>query len=371
MRKKLLIIHESMSGGGAERVLSTILGRLDRERYDITLLLIYAEGVFMESLPADIKVLGIFGHHAAPATRLINHFAPLRNRYREARARRLLGGEHFDVAVSFMEGPTAKLHSQLMDLAQTNVTWVHNNLQDARWYDMWFTPADEARFYARVDRIAFVSEGNREIFSRMFPTDASLHVLLNPVDSASITAQTAGSDEEERPDVFTIVNMGRLVKQKRQDRLVRAAELLKRRGYDFRIEIYGLGPLEQQLKEQVAQAGLTDMVEFKGFVSNPYARIKRSHLFCLTSEAEGFGMVVAEALVVGTPVVSTAVNGVTDMLAHGGGILTGHSAEEIAAALASVMDSPDLLSQLRAQTHRAARQFDVDAVISRVSDFIG
>ncbi|MCM1521423.1 MAG: glycosyltransferase [Muribaculaceae bacterium] len=371
MKKKVLIIHESMSGGGAERVLATILSRLDRDRFDITLLLIYGAGTFLKAVPADIRQRSIFRNYDAPLTRLLNHFAPVRNRYREAMARRLLKGERFDVTVSFMEGPTAKLHSQLLDLAPLNMTWVHNNLQDARWYGYWITPEDEARFYASVDRIAFVSEGNRQIFSQMFKSRAELRVVHNPVDTASIKDDSEGNGRRKGSGKFSIVTMGRLVRQKRQDRLIEAARLLSERGYDFSIDIYGSGPLEQQLKAQAEDAGVGQMVSFKGFVEDPYSRIKDADIFCLTSEAEGFGMVVAEALVVGTPVVSTTVNGVTDMLANGGGILTGHAPVEIADALARVMDSPRLLATLRSQTAEAGRQFDIDTVMGNVSEFIG
>lgn len=46
MKTNLLIIHESMAGGGAERVLTTLLKNLDRNKFSITLLLIYKKGVF-------------------------------------------------------------------------------------------------------------------------------------------------------------------------------------------------------------------------------------------------------------------------------------------------------------------------------------
>ena len=50
MKLKVLIIHDSMKGGGAERVLSTLLNNLDYKRFDVTLLLLYKEGVFLRSL---------------------------------------------------------------------------------------------------------------------------------------------------------------------------------------------------------------------------------------------------------------------------------------------------------------------------------
>ena len=102
MKTNLLLIHDSMTGGGAERVLTTLLHHFDRSRFNITFMLIYREGVFLSSVPEDIELISLFDRLKTPWQRLITHFAPIRDFVRRRRAKRLLRGRRFDVTVSFM-----------------------------------------------------------------------------------------------------------------------------------------------------------------------------------------------------------------------------------------------------------------------------
>lgn len=367
--KNVLFIHDAMAGGGAERVLISILQRLDRSKFRISLLLIYRQGVFLSSIPADVEVLSLFDDSKSLPVRAVTHFRHLRNAVRRAMVRRLLRGRRFDTVVSFMEGSVAKLHSQIFDFAQLNVSWIHNNIQDCRWYGFWLKPDEEKALYREMDRIAFVSDGALEAFESVIDTNAVKRVIINPVDVDSIRLK-AGSEPFAPNTPLKIITIGRLVQQKRQDRLIDAAAILRDKGFKFVIEIYGIGPLQQQLADQIASLNLHDYVKLMGFTDNPYAHLRQADIFCLTSEAEGFGMVVAEALAVGTPVVSTRVDGVTEMLACGGGVLSGDSPEDIADTLAGLMTDTARLGRLRAETADSAHQFDIAKIIGRISDFI-
>lgn len=369
MKKKVLIIHDSMAGGGAERVLSTLLNNIDREKFDITLLLIYKEGLFLETLPGDIEVMGLFRKGKTPWQRLITHFYGIRNYIREKRARRLLRDRVFDVTVSFMEGPVAKLHSQLIDLAPRNLSWVHINLKISRWYDFWFKADEECEFYKKVQKIAFVSEEAKTVFQTLFKSDAHHEVIYNPVDGESIRLK-AGNAQKSPGEPFTIINVGRLVDQKRHDRLIKAAKILKDRGHRFRIDILGLGPLEHELKKLSHELGTDDCINFAGFINNPFPHIKKADIFCLTSKTEGYPMVITEALSLHTPVVSTRVTGVNEMLAHGGGLFTDDTPEDIADKIESLMTDPQRLKALRAEAAESAKQFNLGNVMKKIESYI-
>lgn len=369
MKTNVLIIHESMGGGGAERVLVTLLRNIDRTRFNITLLLIYKTGVFLESIPTDFEVLGLYSKMQTMSERVINRFSGLRDSLRERRARRLLAGRKFDTIVSFMEGPAAKLHFQLMDLAPRNLTWVHINLKAGGWYDMWFKKDEEKKFYQTVDKIAFVSADARDVFKTMFRTDASMEVIYNAFDSKDIIAK-GGGEAKADDEPFTIINVGRLAEQKRQDRLIRVARILKDRGLKFKINILGTGKLEKELKDLSLQLGTDDCINFLGFNPNPYPLIRQADVFCLTSKTEGYPMVVAESLILNTPVVSTRITGPTEQLAGGGGIFTTEEPEDIADKLQMLMTDPDAYNRLKDEVPQAAKQFRLDTIMAKVSDFI-
>ena len=366
MKRRVLFIMDGMGGGGAERVLITLLGNIDPERFDVTLLLINRKGVYLNQIPSHVRVLGMYSRPGTPAYRLATHWRGIRDRLRLGRARRLLGDERFDVTVSFMEGAPARLHQLLLDRAPRNIAWIHTDIHRGRWYEFWHTQAAESAYYRSLDNVVFVSDDARRAFLEEFDTDAPLSVVLNPVDTDAIrhkAAQSASATAETR---FTIVTIGRLIPLKRQQRLIGAARILKQRGHDFAVKIVGAGPLEAELRRAVDDAGVSDRVELTGFMANPFPTLAAADIFCLTSDVEGFGMVVAEALVLGVPVVSTPVTGVKEMLARGGGVFTDFSAESLADALERIMTRPDELARLRAEAAEAGARFDKGAIVEQV-----
>ncbi len=85
----------------------------------------------------------------------------------------------------------------------------------------------------------------------------------------------------------------------------------------------------------------------------------------MTSDVEGFGMVVAESLALSVPVVTTP-----EMLARGGGIVTSFSAEEIADTLELLMMHRDRLEKLKQEAQTSVAQFDLHKVMADVSRFL-
>lgn len=369
MKPNILLIHESMACGGAERVLYTLLGNIDRTRFNITLLLIYDNGAYRNEIPNDIEVISLFDNMRSLNTRILNHYRVFRNYIRKSRALLKLKGRKFDITVSFMEGPAAKLHSQLIDLSPRNISWVHNNPATGRWYGKTFLPDEEREFYNKVDKIAFVSDESRDIFKTFFDVKARLQTLYNPIDIETIRTN-AGDEGKAADQPFTIVNVGRLVNQKAQHRLIRVAKILKDRGMKFRIDIIGSGPLEAELEALSKELGTEDCVRLLGFKRIPYKYIKQSDVFCLTSLAEGYGLVVAESICVGTPVVSTPLKCVNEMLMHGGGIFTSEKPEDIADKLQRLMEHPAELAALKDETAVSAQQFRLDNVVDKIMTFI-
>lgn len=358
-----------MTGGGAERVLISVLRNMDAEKFDVTLLLINGGGVFFEDVPANVEVLCVFPSLGGAWCRAVTHFYGLRHWWWRRRVKALLGNRRFDTIAGFMEGAAAKLHSLVLDRGERNVSWVHINLRLGRWYDFWFRKEEEEAYYKKLDGIAFVSEDAKHVFEGLFDTDAAKTVILNPVEK-DVVCRNALSENIGKHDVFTIVNVGRLVEQKRQDRLIRAAVILKGKGYEFIVKILGTGNLEQPLRKLCRELDVEDKVRFEGFVRNPYPVMGNADLFCLTSQTEGYPMVATESLCLGVPMLSTRVTGVTEMLAHGGGMFCGDSPEEIAEALELLMTHPDEIGRLRAETAEASKQFAIDSVIEKIERFL-
>lgn len=132
-----------------------------------------------------------------------------------------------------------------------------------------------------------------------FIPESKIKILYNGI---RIPDRISKNESDNR--IPTIGNLGRMVYQKGQDLLIEVANELNRRGVDFRLKIGGIGVMEENLKEMVKTYGIQDKVEFCGFITDAYGFLDSIDIFALTSRGEGFGNVLAEAMVVKKPIIS-------------------------------------------------------------------
>lgn len=365
--RKLLIIMESMQGGGAEKVLLDLLGAIDRSRYDITLLMVFRTGALLDRLPKDLKTIFLYPGKPKGLRRVIEHFVDGRDYLYRRDARKATEGMSWDVIASFMEGPALKIHNCIADKAPRNISWVHINLAVTHWTDyLYHNDRDEADEYRVMDRVVFVSRGALDSFSAKFGvTRDKLEVIHNIIPSADIRRRSKEFvvDKAERK---VIVTVGRIVEQKRHDRLLEAIRRLKDSGEDVELRILGTGPLEEKMKAYAHELGIDDSVRFLGFQPNPYPHIAAADIFALSSDTEGYPTVVCEAMVLGKPIVSTAITGSNELLEGGVGLLTELDPDSLADGIRSLLHSPEKARQLAENALAASGQFRTESVLEKV-----
>jgi len=143
-----------------------------------------------------------------------------------------------------------------------------------------------------------------------------IHRIYNGLDLAEFRRATFSSDPP------LIIAIGRLIAKKGFADLIRACALLVERGRSFRCEIFGEGPLENQLRAQIEELGLQERIQLPG--AKPQhelrARLGAASVFVLPSAPEIDGgmdnlpTVIMEAMATGLPVVSTTIGGIPEMV---------------------------------------------------------
>lgn len=109
--------------------------------------------------------------------------------------------------------------------------------------------------------------------------------------------------EDHRP--HRIIAVGRLALQKRMDRLVKAFALIADKYPEWYIDIYGEGELHDEVQQLITQNGLDGQIHIQTPTSQIYKQYQSSQFFVLSSDFEGFGLVIVEAMACGIPVVVT------------------------------------------------------------------
>ena len=116
-----------------------------------------------------------------------------------------------------------------------------------------------------------------------------------------------------------LLSVARYTRQKRLADIISAADMIKADGVTFKIIMVGEGPLESELKSLVNQKGLTDNVEFVPLVAQQRLGelYRQADAVVLSSEGEGFGLVLVEAGLTGRPVIGARSGGITDVINDG------------------------------------------------------
>lgn len=190
--------------------------------------------------------------------------------------------------------------------------------------------------------------------------------IYNPIDLIEISklsGDTPNHDWFHNKDRPIIVNIGRLVPDKDHPTLIRAFALLIQR-IPARLLILGEGPERSNLIDLINKLGVSEYVELAGFQSNVFSFLKHSDLFVLSSKHEGFGLVIAEALACGTPVVSTnCKSGPAEILENGVyGCLTPVGS---VIDLANAMESVILNGKRNIEGLNRAKDFSLEKVIKQ------
>lgn len=229
--------------------------------------------------------------------------------------------------------------------------------------------------YRLTDRLAdlstHVSRAAVETFERAgaVPRGRMLPVL-NGVDlrSFSNTPELRAQSRcrvGPRPGMRLLLSVGRLAEEKNHAGLLRAFVRLGEQCPDVELWIAGDGPLRQALERLRSTLGLDDRVVFLGAREDVPDLMRAADVFVLPSRFEGFGLVVAEAMASGTPVVATDAGGVAEVL-NGAGILVSAGDEAALArglAQALMMDSAGAAEMVAAARRRAEDRFDIERVV--------
>lgn len=384
-RKKVLFISGPLNGGGAERVLVDVLRHWDRRRADVDLLQVVGGGILDDLVPEWVGRRCAWPGYcrgfslAYNLSRSLHVHGLLRRRLVRACGGSLDG---YDAVVSFLEGLPLLCHALVASRNAVNVSWVHSDIYTAPYERAQFGSEErERRAYAAMDAVVGVSDGVVKAFRRRFPSLETLKLctIYNPVDAEAICAQAAAAplDMEggHRDGVFDIVAVGRLTDQKRFDRLVRLARALpEHTSRKFHITIIGDGELRDDLQRRIDAAGVDDSVTLAGYVANPYGRMADADLLVSCSFSESFSLVVAEAMMLGVPVLATRTAGPSELIGEGTnprGLLCGHTDEEILAGVLAVMDDYDVACRRADEAHRyALATFAPRTILSRIYNLL-
>lgn len=218
--------------------------------------------------------------------------------------------------------------------------------------------------YRRADAVVALSSGVADdVAAQASIARDRIHVIYNPAVTPALRDQASQSVPCEwlnDPETPVVMGVGRLTRQKDFPTLIRAFARVKQARDAARLVILGEGEDRESLERLVRGLDLESAVRFEGFVPDPAAYTSKASVFVLSSAWEGFGNVLAEAMAVGTPVVSTdCPSGPAEILGNGeyGPLVKVGDASALADAILATLEDPIDSEVLQER----ARVFSADA----------
>jgi glycosyltransferase involved in cell wall biosynthesis len=353
-----------MHGGGAQRVTLIMLNNLDRKRFAPVLVLRQGGGELEEFIPADVPVYY------------------LQSRVRSAwfRLARLLRKLSPDVTLSMstMGNLTACLGHFVGRIRSPLIVAEHNTLSQA-WGP---SKARISRIalqknllYRRAEHVIAVSRGVAEdLIAHARIPNQKVRVIYNPVVAKGFyrRASTEVDHPWFRDGSRIVLAASRLVPQKDLPMLLESFRQL-RSERSARLMILGDGELRKPLERLAQELGISDDVDFLGFVVDAPSYMKRCTVFALSSRYEGLPVALIEAMACGVPVVSTdCPSGPAEIVTHGrdGLLVPVGDPAAMAGALKLLLDDPGLRERLGMAGQERASHFTVENLLPQYEELL-
>lgn len=359
-------------GGGAERVMLNLIRKLPHDKFNVTII-----SIFKDQLPADLSHIDykwVFPFKIRGSITLLRLFSP------EFLYKRIIGSKgDFDIVISYWEGVTMRIVSGVSGSGAHTpkiVNWIHNEFKTLKPLSRMFrSEAEFNRAMERYDRFAFVADSARQNLTSFIPSiQSKSQTVYNVIFPEEIKEQGRELIEPSlfRKDTINLVSVGRLMKAKGFDRLIRIIGRARKNGLNVHLYIIGTGILKNDLEQEALRCGVGDNVTFLGWQSNPHKYVSKADLFVCSSLHEGYSTVVSEALILGTPVITTLCSGMKELIGENNefGLIVDNDETQLSDAVLTALQNKEFLTELKLKAQQREKLFNTDRLVQSNVDFL-
>lgn len=322
MKKKILFYTSGVGLGGVEKVVLEVLNEIDKNRFDIKLALQYGnENLFENEIPKEINY-----EYMLPQ-KIIDKSLYFRERKKNVLYKVLYSfmlsyekyiikknylkfSEDREIIIDFKSGDFLKLINLQNGIDKKRICWLHGEITKLNKYEK------RKKFLRenlnKCDRIICICEDMKKGVIEQIPElESKLEVIYNPFDIKKIKTRASDyseirENEKKLLEDNYIIMVSRLDNiQKDFDTIIKAFKIVNDKIKNIKLYLLGEGPDRNLIKNMIKEEKLENNIILLGVKKNPYPWIKNSKLLVHSSRYEGFGLVLVEALILKTLVIST------------------------------------------------------------------
>lgn len=343
---KLLFTLASLGSGGAERVVSLLANKMAEQGHQVEIICLKFNDVYYKLHP-EVKVTLAMQQTKNRITEVFW----LRKYFKQVNP---------DVVIAFTEGVycftiAALLGTKIPVIASERLdpsamTWKRNLLKRLLLpYAAW---------------LVVQTKTIKDYFPKNIQKKTS--VIYNPVkDEALASSIENGKLKMENTEGPRIISVARLFPQKNQEMMIQAFAKIADKYPDWKLVIYGEGPLRDSLQLTIDSLQLSERVLLPGRTEKVIDELRKSKIFCLSSDYEGMSNSMIEAICVGLPIVSTKVSGTDELIQDGvNGLLVDIGDEQgMTDALEKLIQDEELMKKMGEKSLKMKPQFQLDTIV--------
>ena len=355
MKKKILFVNDEMTMGGVARILNTFLKMIDRDKYEVDLLVLHKRGELLSEIPSDINVISgsdffsvidrplkeCKGKELFYKLRLLFYMKSGLIKNKIVKERKKILNKHYDIEFSAKEG-FCTIFTGYGD-SDKKINWVQVDYKESNYSSHHMELVKDA--LKHIDMNIACSNQVMESYKELFDV-SKICVIHNLVDEDRIRNMSLEPCDLKLEDngKINLITVARFHRQKAVDRLIRIQAKLK--DY-YNLIIIGDGGLKEELYSLAKDLDCFDDIKWLGLKSNPYPYVRECDLFVMSSLYEGYPTMTVESLLSDTPVLTTLVAGVSEQINDSNGWIVDNSEDSLYIKLNELKDKKDVLIKLK------------------------
>ena len=346
--KTIMFVTGSMSRGGAERVISILSDYYSRKGWKVEILMILHNKIEYELHP-NVKVVNV----SKERSKIIDLLPLIR------RVRKYVNKVSPDVIVGFMAQISLVLGfackkqlSKIVTSERIDPSKVHRNFI----YRFFLN-----RAYSGCKNVVLQTERAKNYFPPAVRKNSV--IIENP-----IRVQCYANENKSH----RIVTAGRLTEQKNHKMLINAFEKIHMKYPEYKLDIFGEGPLKNELQALIESKGLENSIALAGGASDLHNQISDAEFFVLSSDYEGLSNALLEAMMMGLPCISTDCSGSDEAIQNGenGLLVPIGDTDKLAEAMLSLIENEALRIKLAKAAMQTSDKYKVDNIIQKWTEVI-
>lgn len=374
MKKKILFMLINMNIGGTEKALLTMLSEIDKEKYDVTLLMLQKEGDFLDEIPDWVNVNYLEGYKEiqddlnnplqisalkALLSLKISKFINMLNIYYQYKVNEetypwieyILKDypvieEEYDLAVAYA-GPMDFISYFVVNKIKSKkkIQWIHFDVMQID-----FNKKFAEKTYSKFDQIFTVSkEGREKLIEKLPDIKDKTEVFYNIVSSKLITKlANEGESFDDDFDGTRILTVGRLTYIKGQYMTIPVLKRLREEGYNVRWYCIGEGMGRKKCESLIKKYNLEDDYILLGSKINPYPFMKDCDIYVQSSKHEGYCITLAEARCFNNAIITTKFTGASEQIINNkNGLICEINEDDIYEKVKELLDNSVLLDTIK------------------------